>query len=136
MNSATKAFEDYASENIPAAVSANSFTRNEDGSYKNVILCGHYEVWEAACADFQARLDERHHHKDLNRPAKFKEGCDCGCNAPSFTTPFGALRFLMHRMNSAGVGDAVGESYAHDIAQILNQYDAMESDAHLSVVHK
>lgn len=64
---------------------------------------------------------------DLTRPFKVREGCDCGCNTPSFTEPFEALRFLMHRMNSAGIADAVAEDYAYDIYQILKKYDQLES---------
>lgn len=130
------AFEHYLKTNMPAAVNENSFARNEDGSYQNVFARGHFHVWEAARADFQARLDAQAEYKDLNREVKFREGCDCGCNSPSFIEPFDALRFLMHRMNGAGVGDAVGVSYAHDIMQILKEYDAVESDVHLSIVRK
>lgn len=58
---------------------------------------------------------------DLHREWKFSKGCDCGCNTPSFTEPMEALRFLMGRMNDAGVSQAVGESYAWDIMQILKR---------------
>lgn len=136
MNSSNQAFENHLIKNVPTAVSAKSFTRNEDGSYQDAVVQGYYAFWDAARFDFQTRIDLNIQVKDLNRPIKFKAGCDCGCNAPSFTTPFGALRFLMHRMNSAGVGAAVGVSYAYDIMQILKAHDAVESDAHLSVVSK
>lgn len=63
---------------------------------------------------------------DLSRAVKFREGCDCGCNEPAFTEPFEALRFLMHRMNGAGVSKAVGESYAWDIYQILKRHGELE----------
>jgi hypothetical protein len=135
-NTERTAFEEYLKTNIPAAITENSFACNEDGSYQNPIVRGHYHLWEAARADFQARLEARADYKDLNRAVKFAEGCDCGCNSAAFTRPFDALRFLMHRMNGAGVGDAVGVSYAHDIMQILKEHDAVESDDHLSIVRK
>lgn len=134
MNSAILVFEKFMIENVPAAINAQSFARNEDGTYQNVIVCGHYAVWEAARADFQAQLDDLQETKNLDRPVKFSKGCDCGCNSPAFTTPFGALRFLMNRMHGNGVGQAVAESYAWDIMQILRGYDAVVSDDHLSVV--
>ena len=63
---------------------------------------------------------------DLTREVKVRKGCDCGCNTPNFTEPFEALRFLMHRMNSAGIGAAVAEDYAYDIYQILKKHDQLE----------
>lgn len=69
------------------------------------------------------------HQADLTRKWKFREGCDCGCNTPCFTEPFEALRFLMRRMNGAGVAQAVGESYAHDIYQILKRHHQLDDSA-------
>jgi len=54
--------------------------------------------------------------------AKFKEGCDCGCNDPVATTPKDMLTFLAHRLESAGVADVVAQSYAYDIRTILKKY--------------
>lgn len=62
---------------------------------------------------------------DLTRKVKFAEGCDCGCNDPISSDPFEMLEFLMHRMNGAGVGEAVAESYAWDIYQILKAHDKL-----------
>lgn len=105
---------------------ATYFEIDADGVYRDDSTRLLREVWDAAKEDFQTGLDKMKHVKDLNRPVKFAEGCDCGCNTPSFTEPWDALRFLMHRMDSAGVGHAVGQSYAWDIMQILKAHDQVE----------
>jgi hypothetical protein len=51
--------------------------------------------------------------------ARVREGCDCGCNEPVATEPIEMLKFLARRFESAGVGEAVAEIYAHDIRKIL-----------------
>lgn len=134
MDDSQQAFEAHILQRNPRF--AMSLGRNSDGDYKVHEIRIRYATWVAAREDFQKRLNEMAQQKDLDRAVKFRVGCDCGCNTPSFTEPFEALRFLMHRMNHAGIGDAVGESYAHDIAAILKHYGAMESDAHLLVINK
>jgi hypothetical protein len=64
----------------------------------------------------------------LSRPVKFKTGCDCGCNDPSFTEPFEALKFLMYRMRGAGIGEAVAQDYAWDIYQILKAHGQLTEE--------
>ena len=63
---------------------------------------------------------------DIKRKWKFLEGCDCGCNDPAFTEPIEALKFLMGRMQFAGISAAVAESYAWDIYQILKRLGEVE----------
>lgn len=133
MNTARQAFEAHMLAAYAATYTQEAFARNADGDYQDMRVRSHYAIWEAAQEDFQKRLDAQAERKDLNRPVSFRTGCDCGCNTPSFDEPFEALRFLMHRMNGAGVGEAVGASYAHDIAQILKAYSAMEKDDHLLI---
>ena len=67
-------------------------------------------------------------HENLRRTYSFtgETPCDCGCNCSSFTEPIEALKFLMYRMNDCGVGDAVAESYAHDIYKILKNLGEVE----------
>ena len=129
-----EAFEAHLLERNPRLAMALELT--PEGEYRVLDVRNRYSTWVAAREDFQKRVEELAQQKDLDRAVKFKAGCDCGCNTPSFTEPFEALRFLMHRMNHAGIGDAVGQSYAHDIATILKHYGAMESNAHLLVINK
>lgn len=133
MNTATQAFEAHMMAAYAATYTQESFALTPDGEYKDMRVRSHYAIWEAARNDFQKRLDAQAERKDLNREVKFLKDCDCGCNAPTFDEPFEALRFLMNRMNHAGVGEAVAASYAHDIAQILKTYNAMEKDDHLLI---
>ena len=131
-----KAFERFCLKTYPNEFTKDSFCWRIDGRYENDRVHEMFNIWLAAREDFQNRLDQMQHAKDLNRPVSFREGCDCGCNTPSFTEPFEALRFLMHRMNHAGVGEAVGASYAHDIMQILKAYNAVEADAHITITQQ
>lgn len=91
-----------------------------------------WETWKAARAEIKHEVessdtDDTRSVPDLNREWKFSKGCDCGCNDPSFTRPLQALRFLMNRMNGAGVAGLVGQQYAWDIMQILKRVNAVDS---------
>ena len=60
-------------------------------------------------------------------PRRERKGCgdpECGCDAPIFTEPLEALRFLSGRLKYAGVSHVVAETYARDIDAILDQQPA------------
>lgn len=59
---------------------------------------------------------------------KSKESCDCGCQIPTFTEPFEALKFLSGRFKYAGVAEVVAKSYAKDIDTILEKEAAMAKE--------
>lgn len=61
-------------------------------------------------------------------PLKGKEGCDCGCQEPTFTDPLEALRFLSTRFKHGGVAEAVAWDYAKDIDAILEKLDSTEKE--------
>jgi hypothetical protein len=73
-------------------------------------------------------------HRRINwKP--YDPDCYCGCNKPTFTEPMEALEFLAGRMEFAGIGSAVADSYARDIRKILHKEDAKLTAIKIGIRH-
>jgi hypothetical protein len=87
------------------------------------------QLFELMKLEWEYRKEIIDHRKINWKP--YDPDCDCGCNVPTFTEPLEALEFLAGRMEFAGAGEAVAESYARDLRKILASTNIISNDEKL-----